>query len=122
VSDVEYGDIVWRKAGPADLRHFSVSVGDQRIGQVFGPSRRGDGWAAVSNARDEHLRGMRSVEGFVTRWAATEYLLDVGFRYGPRNPMTVQAVAWRMESEQRIQDLIAAKSVSGLPDPAERKS
>lgn len=74
------GDIVWHKQPlPGDLRYrYIVTVGNRKIGEIW-PMGDG-GWSAISYARGSDLRGLRSVDGFRTRWAATEYLLNVGVR------------------------------------------
>jgi hypothetical protein len=76
-----WGDIVWRyrPVGLPDspVKRYIVSVGDRTVGEIWWVTR---GWTAISHAQGDDLLGLRSVEGFRTRWAATEYLLNVGVR------------------------------------------
>lgn len=71
--DGAWGDIMWRKSHG----RYLVYVGERIVGEVW---RMQLGWFAVSYAQGEALLGLRGVHGFVSRWAATEYILDVGVR------------------------------------------
>jgi hypothetical protein len=68
-----WGDIIWRKS----YGRYLVYVGERCVGEVWPMTL---GWMAISYAPAERLRGLRGVAGFGTRWAATEYILDVGVR------------------------------------------
>jgi hypothetical protein len=77
-----WGEIKWlsrpvpQHLGP-DIRRYVVQVGERKVGEVWAME---PGWLAISGADKPHLRGLRGVSGFRTRWAATEYILDVGVR------------------------------------------
>lgn len=70
-----WGEIVWRHQNPPG--RYIVSVGERRVGEVWNMR---PGWFAIAYAPRERLLGLRGVHGFRTRWAATEYILDVGVR------------------------------------------
>lgn len=76
-----WGEIRWlHRPIPTDppINRYLVKVGDRSVGEVwpFSPF----GWKAISYAQGADLLGLRAVDGFRTRWKATEYLLDVGVR------------------------------------------
>lgn len=75
----KYEDIVYRHKGRPQGNTL-VYLGDRLIGEIFGPSERLLDWVAVSHADKDDLKGLRMVQGFRTRRAATEYLIDVGVR------------------------------------------
>jgi hypothetical protein len=78
-----WGEIKWLPrpvpTGPdgAVTRRYVVKVGERTVGEIWALDR---GWHAISAAQGPMLRGLRGVDGFRTRWAATEYLLNVGVR------------------------------------------
>jgi hypothetical protein len=72
-----WGEIVWLHR-PEPEGRYVVTVGPRRIGEVWRMGRRR--WHAISYAQGADLLGLRGVAGFGTRWAATEYLLEVGVR------------------------------------------
>lgn len=75
-----WGEIVWLLR-PVHLHppvvRYLVKVGERTVGEIWFLHK---GWTAISYAEKGELRGLRGVDGFRTRWAATEYLLEVGVR------------------------------------------
>lgn len=75
----EVDDIIVKR--PMPNGHSVVMAGDKSIGLV---SKGTYGWWACSHAQPPRLLGLRSFDGFHSRWSAIEYLLKVGF-YLPEN-------------------------------------
>ena len=74
-----WGVIVWRKQDLGNgIHRYIVSVGDRKIGEVWPVDAIGHTWTAISYAQGSELLGLRGVDGFATRWYATQYLLNVG--------------------------------------------
>lgn len=92
-----------------NVTRYVVDVDGIRIGEIWCNHERRGRCSAVSHAEKGVLIGPRMVEGFVNRWAATEYLLNVGFRYGPEDPITVDRVETMMRMEQLVRDRITQR-------------
>ena len=69
------------KKGHAGFWNFYI--GDIYVGQVVNLDRLG--WTAISHLHPDELQGFASVDGFKTRYKASEYLLRVGGFYETNN-------------------------------------
>ena len=69
------------KKGAAGFWNFYI--GDIFVGQVINTKR--GGWTAISHVKESDLLGFRSIDGFKSRYTASEYLLRVGGFYETNN-------------------------------------